>query len=47
MSSKSEPKPSASQVSADGGQVQLDGSYKSAAPLFVRVASEPTAKQVP
>lgn len=47
MSSQSEPKPSSSQTSLDGGPVQLNGSHKPVEPLFVRVASEPTAKQVP
>jgi len=47
MSNQSEPKPSASQASLDRGLVRVDDSHKQVEPLFVRFASEPTAKQVP
>jgi hypothetical protein len=47
MSNQSEPKPSASRASLERERVRVDNSDKQVEPLFVRFASEPTAKQVP
>jgi hypothetical protein len=47
MSSQSTPKSSISQAGLDRGPVRVDDSNKQVEPLFVRFASEPTAKQVP
>jgi hypothetical protein len=47
MASPSEPKSSASQADLDRRTVPAANSHKQLQPLFVRFASQPTAKQVP